>query len=67
MISKKIKMAMIDKEISAQDLADDLGCARQSVYNAIARDNFTSAKLEEIAAVLGCDVVLRDRKTGKIY
>lgn len=67
MISKKIKMAMMDKGITASELSGELQIARQSLYNSLHRGNFTSSNLEKIAAVLDCDLVLQDRKTGKIY
>lgn len=67
-VSKKLKMAMIDKDIKQKDMADLLGYTNiNSVYNALNRDSMTFEIAERWADALGCDIVLRDRETGKIY
>ena len=66
--SKKIKIALVDKGIKQSELARMLGYKSiNSVYNMLGRDNMTFATVEEWADAIGCDVVLRDRTTGKIY
>lgn len=66
-LSKNIKMAMLDKEITSSELAGRLGIQRNSVSVALSRDTFTVQIAENYANKIDCDIVLRDRKTGKIY
>lgn len=65
--SKSLRMALLDKGISVVQLAEMTGKAKQTVYNALAADNFRYDNLSIYADALDCDVVLRDRKTGKTY
>lgn len=66
--SKKIKKALIDKGIKQKELAEVLGYKSiNSLYNMLNRDNMTFENAERWANAIGCDVVLRDRETGKIY
>lgn len=66
--SKKIKIALMDKGIKQNELAHRLGYKSiNSVYNMLGRDNMTYAVVERWADAIDCDVVLRDRATGKIY
>lgn len=67
-ISKKFKIALLDKDIQQKELAERLGYkGKNTVYNMLKRDNMTIATAEQWADLIGCDVVLRDRATGKIY
>lgn len=67
-VSKKIKMALIDKGITQKELAERLGYQRtNSVYNMLNRDNMTYAVVERWADAIGCEIVLRDKENGKIY
>lgn len=65
--SKKLKKAMIDKDIKQTDLSAVTGRAVQTLRNIMSRDNMNYATVEELADALGCDIVLRDRETGRIY
>ena len=65
--SKKLKMALLDKGMKQADLAERTGKQLQAMRNMFYRDNMTYANVEQFADALGCDVVLRDRKTGKLY
>lgn len=66
--SKKLKMAMIDKDIKQKQMADLLGYKSiNSIYNALNRDTMTYETVEKWANAIGCDIVLKDRATGKIY
>lgn len=67
-VSKKIKMALIDKDIQQKELAERLGYkGKNTIYNMLKRDNMTYATVEQWADAIGCDVVLQDRLTKKIY
>lgn len=65
--SKKLRMLMIDKEVSQKEFAEMIGKSLNNVRNTLYNDNFKMETLEAWADALGCDVVLRDRKTGKLY
>lgn len=66
--SKKIRMALLDKDIQQKELAERLGYeGKNTIYNMMKRDNMTYAVVEKWADAIGCDVVLRDRASGKIY
>lgn len=65
--SEHIRAAMKDKGIKTEELSKAVGKPTQSIYNMIYRNTMKFAMVEEYADVLGCDVVLRDRETGKIY
>ena len=65
--AKKIKMVLIDREMTQIDLSDISGKNIQTVRNMLCRDNMSYATVEHFADILGCDVVFRDRKTGKLY
>lgn len=65
--SKKLRMAMIDKGITQVAFAEMIGKPTQSFYNMMNRNTMTFKTVEEFADALGCDVVLRDRETGKEY
>lgn len=64
---KKLKMVMIDKGINQIDLAEMTGRKIGTLRNMLFRDNMAYTTVEELADALGCDVILRDRKTGKLY
>ena len=66
--SKKIKMILLDKDIQQKELAEQLGYrGKNTIYNLLKRDNLSFKTVERWADILGCDVVIRDRVTGKIY
>ncbi len=65
--AKHIKQAMIDKNIKSGAVADALGKDKQVFYNQLSRDKMSFDDVEKIAGVLGCDLLLVDRETGKTY
>ena len=64
---KNIQHAMIDKGINKKELANLAGINTQSLYNCFSLNRMTMQNAEKIAKALECDIVLQDRKTGKIY
>ena len=54
MMTEKIRIAMIKKNISVKDLAARLGCTSQNLSGKFKRDNFSERELQEIAEVLDC-------------
>lgn len=39
----------------------------QTIYNMLSRDNMKFETVENMAEILGCEIVFRDKETGKIY
>lgn len=66
-LSKNFRMCMLDKDIKQTQLAEQMDKDLQQVYNAFYRDLFITKNGERFADALNCDIVLRDRNTGKIY
>lgn len=63
-----LKTIMTEKRIKSGYIADTLKMDRQAFYNWLNREKgMTVDKLTAVADILGCDVVLVDRETGKIY
>lgn len=56
------------KHVSLQTLGERHGeTSRNVFYNKLSRDTMKFKEVEQIADLLDCDVVFRDRKTGAIY
>ena len=53
----RIKELLTERGMTQNELADKLGIAPLSLNQAIRRNNFSLAKLEEIADEIGCRVV----------
>lgn len=66
-ITKKLKKAMVDKGVTQIVLAERTGRAVQTVRHTMSHGTMNTATFESYADAIGCDVVLRDRETGKIY
>lgn len=57
-IGEKIKIIMNRKGVSMTDLAAATNQTRQNLSNKMARDNFTEKDARDMAAALGCEVVV---------
>ena len=66
-VSKKIKQICIDKDMTQKELAERHGDAYQTFKNKLGRNKMRFSEVEQIMDVLDCDVVFKDRKTGKEY
>ncbi len=64
---KIIKKCMVDKGIKSGTLAEKLGDNKQVFYNKLYRDSMKFSEVERIAEALGCEIVFKDKETGKIY
>lgn len=60
-ITKKIRMAEVCANISEAELARRLGTSSQALGQRLKTGKFKSSDLEEIAAALGCEVVVEFR------
>ena len=65
--SKKIKMAMVNKGMSLNELAAKLEQTPQNLTNKFRRNNLSEKDTSQMADALGYDVkiVLVDRETGE--
>lgn len=52
MMTEKIKILLVKKNISAAKLAELLGVTPQNLYNKFKRDNFSEKELKDIARAL---------------
>ncbi|MGE7676281.1 helix-turn-helix domain-containing protein [Lysinibacillus sp. NPDC094403] len=51
-MAKKIKMLMVEKDITLSDLAEKIGTSQPNLSNKMKRDNFNEKELNQIAEVL---------------
>lgn len=71
--SRRLKSIMAAKNIKINAVAKTLGKSPQTIYNTFQNDEkskrsgMTFEIVEEMANALGCDVIFRDRETGKEY
>ncbi len=71
--SRKLKMIMADKGMKINQLSEMVGKSPQTLYNTFYNDEktkrsgMTFEKVAELADALGCDIVFKDRETGKEY
>lgn len=71
--SNILKIIMKEKKLKVKDLADLMGKSDRTVYNTFSRDNLskgggmTFENVVEYAEALGCEIVIRDKETGKEY
>lgn len=64
---KKIKLLLAEKGITQTALARKAGKSEQTLRNLLARDSMRYETVEQLLDVIDCDIVFRDRKTGKIF
>ena len=65
--AKAIKQLMHEQNISVSQLASALGIQAQSMSNKLYRDSFSFDEVVRIADILGSDVKLIVRETGKEF
>ena len=51
-MSKKIKMLMLEREVTQIQLAEKLGTSQSNLANKLKRDNFSEKELIQIAEIL---------------
>lgn len=66
-MTEKIKIALVKRDISANQLAQKLNTSSSNLYQKLKRDNFSEKELIEIADALNCDFIgkFRMRDTGE--
>lgn len=65
--TKAIKQLMQEQNVSVGQLASALGIQAQSMSNKLYRDSFSFEEVVRIADILGSDVKLIVRETGKEF
>jgi transcriptional regulator with XRE-family HTH domain len=65
--AKAIKQLMQEQNISVSQLASALGIQAQSMSNKLYRDSFSFDEVVRIADILGSDVKLIVRESGKEF
>ena len=72
-VSAILKQIMKDKKMKVPDIAEKMGISKNTVYNTFVNDKkseihgMTYENVIRYANALGCDVIIRDRETGKEY
>jgi len=54
---RKIRIAMIDSDMTIPQIAQRIGVTRQTIYNALNGRNASLSTVSEIAAALGVDPI----------
>ena len=66
MMSEKIKLVLVKRNMSGKDLAEALGCSSQNVYSLLKKDNWNEEQLRKICEKLDCTLdmglILNDTK-----
>lgn len=65
--SKKIKKILIDRDMTQTDFAKAIGKDPQQTKNALCRDTFQYNLLEQWLDAINCEIVFRDKTSGKLY
>lgn len=55
MMSEKIRILLIKRQLSGKELAAKLNTTPGNISNKLRRDNFSENELKEIADILNCD------------
>ncbi|WP_302760162.1 helix-turn-helix domain-containing protein [Christensenella hongkongensis] len=65
--AKKIKMLLVEREMTLTDLSKLLNKSLSTMSGKMARDNFSEKDLKQIADILNYDyeAVFTDKETGK--
>ncbi|WP_374966031.1 helix-turn-helix domain-containing protein [Lysinibacillus sp. RS5] len=51
-MAKKIKLLMVERDVTAAKLSEKLGTSQSNISNKLKRDNFSEKELEDIAKAL---------------
>ena len=66
-VAKKIKLLLVERDMTMTDLAEKLNTGKSNLSQKMQRNNFSEKELKEIAEVLNCeyDIVFTMNDTGK--
>lgn len=65
MFTKLLKIKLIEKDLTAKDLAAKIGTSQQNLSAKMKRDNFSEKEMEEIAAAVGCTLEISFKDAGE--
>lgn len=67
LMTEKIKIILVKRNMSANQLAQKLGTSSSNIYHKFKRDNFSEKELKEIGNILNCDFIgtFKMRDTGE--
>lgn len=67
--AKKIRMLLVQREMTLTDLAKRLHVAPSTLSDKLRRDNFREKELKEIADILNFDftITFTDKETGETF
>lgn len=71
--TKRIKKVLVDKDITIKMLAEMTGKGASGLYQTFYNDEKSKGsgmsfeKVSELVEALGCEIVIRDKETGKEY
>lgn len=58
MMSEKIKLVLVKRNKTGQNLAEALDCTPQNIYRLLQKDNWNEDQLRKVAEELNCKLVL---------
>lgn len=66
-MQEKIKIVLVKRNMSANQLAQKLGTSSSNLYHKFKRNNFTTNELQKIGDALNCDFIgkFKLRDTGE--
>ena len=64
MFTKLLRLTLVEKEMTAKELATKLGTTQQTLSAKMKRDNFSEKEMRQIADALELDleIVMKDKK-----
>lgn len=54
MMSEKIKLVMVKRNMNGKQLAEKMGCTPSNVYNLLKKDDWSEKQLAQVAEILDC-------------
>lgn len=65
--SKVIKQLLLERNITKEELADQLGIKKQSMHNKLNRGTYSLAEFERIINFLDAEILIQTTDTKKIF
>lgn len=65
--AERLRAIAKDKKILVANMASHMGLAPQTLYNKMTRNTMKYNEVEDLAEYLGCEIIFRDKETGKEY
>lgn len=64
MFTKSLRLTLVEKEMTAKELATKIGTTQQNLSAKMKRDNFSEKEMRQIADALGLDleIVMKKKK-----